>query len=178
LFKGRPCDENGVFLSLGTLPPPLVERPADDWTPFRNRIEFKAAKFLFCKDQMSASHIDTLLDLWAATLAKHDDHLPFANHRDLYQTIDSIPLGDVPWQNFTVKFCGDKPDVDIPPWMNCSYDVWFRDPCEVVCNMLANPMYVDEMDYQPYCEYASATNEHQWKDFMSADWAWDQAVSF
>ncbi|KAG1880232.1 hypothetical protein C8R48DRAFT_744596 [Suillus tomentosus] len=175
LMVSRPCDENGVFLSPGTLPPPLVERPADDWTPFRNRIEFEAAEFLFCKDQMSASHIDTLLDLWAATLAKHDDHPPFANHRDLYQTIDSIPLGDVPWQNFAVKFCGDKPDVNIPPWMNGSYDVWFRDPREVVRNMLANPMYADEMDYQPYREYASATNERQWKDFMSADWAWDQA---
>ncbi|KAG1865640.1 hypothetical protein C8R48DRAFT_772635 [Suillus tomentosus] len=174
-LDGRPCDENGMFLSPGTLPPPLVERPADDWTPFRNRIEFEAAEFLFCKDQMSASHIDTLLDLWAATLAKHDDHPPFANHRDLYQTIDSIPLGDVPWQNFAVKFCGDKPDVDIPPWMNGSYDVWFRDPREVVRNMLANPMYADEMDYQPYREYASATDERQWKDFMSADWAWDQA---
>ncbi|KAG2059401.1 hypothetical protein BDR06DRAFT_1069438 [Suillus hirtellus] len=90
-------------------------------------------------------------------------------------TIDSIPLGDVPWQNFAVKFCGDKPDVDIPPWMNGSYDVWFRDPREVVHNMLVNPMYADEMDYQPYCEYASATDECQWKDFMSADWAWDQA---
>ncbi|KAG1787529.1 uncharacterized protein HD556DRAFT_1434418 [Suillus plorans] len=174
-LDGRPCDENSVFLSPGTLPPPLVEHPADDWTPFWNRIEFEAAEFLFCKDQMSASHIDTLLDLWAATLAKHDDHLPFANHRDLYQTIDSIPLGDVPWQNFAVKFCGDKLDVDIPPWMNGSYDVWFQDPCEVVRNMLANPMYADEMDYQPYCEYASATDERQWKDFMSADWAWDQA---
>jgi len=74
---------------------------------------------------MSASHIDALLDLWAATLEKHNDHPPFANHRDLYQTIDSIPLGDVPWQSFAVKFCGDKPDVNVPPWMNGSYDVWY-----------------------------------------------------
>ena len=93
--------------------------------PFRNRVEFEAAEFLFCKDQMSASHIDALLDLWAATLEKHNDHPPFANHRDLYQTIDSIPLGDVPWQSFAVKFCGDKPDVNVPPWMNGSYDVWY-----------------------------------------------------
>ena len=29
--------------------------------------------------------------------------------------------------------------------------------------MLANPMYADEMDYQPYREYNSATDERQWK---------------
>jgi hypothetical protein len=70
---------------------------------------------------------------------KHNDHPPLANHQDLYRTIDSIPLGDVPWQNFAVKLCGDKADVDVPTWMNHSYDVWYRDPPDVVRNMLANP---------------------------------------
>jgi hypothetical protein len=79
----------------------------------------------------------------------------------------------VPWQSFAVEFCGDKPDIDVPPWMNSSYDVWYRDPHDVVRNMLANPMFADEMDYQPYHEYNLATDEWQWKDFMSADWAWD-----
>jgi hypothetical protein len=62
--------------------------------------------------------------------------------------------------------------------MGNSYDVWFRDPQEVVCNMLANPMFADEMDYCPYCKFSSSNNEHQWKDFMLGDWAWDQAVCF
>ncbi|KAG2135326.1 hypothetical protein DEU56DRAFT_738053 [Suillus clintonianus] len=174
-LDGRPCDENGAFLPPGTPPSPPVARPADDWTPFRNQTEFETAEFLYTREQMSGPQIDTLLDLWAATLVKYNDRPPFANHKDLYHTIDSSPLGDVPWQSFSVKYCGDIPDVDVPPWMNGSYDVWFRDPREVIRNMLANPMYADEVDYQPYREYASATDERQWKDFMSADWAWDQA---
>ncbi|OJA11452.1 hypothetical protein AZE42_12042 [Rhizopogon vesiculosus] len=174
-LDGRPCDENGTFLPPGTLPPPPVACPADDWTPFRDRIEFETAEFLYKRNQMSASQIDCLCNLWAATLAKHNEKPPFADHRDLYQTIDSTPLGDVKWQSFSVQYSGEKPDINIPPWMNDTYDVWFRDPHEVVCNMLANPMYADEMDYRPYREYASANDERQWKDFMSGDWVWEQA---
>jgi hypothetical protein len=37
-------------------------------------------------------------------------------------------------------------------------------------------MYADEMDYWFYREYNLATDEHQWKDFMLADWAWDQVA--
>ncbi|KAG1883443.1 hypothetical protein F4604DRAFT_1879062 [Suillus subluteus] len=174
-LDGRPCDNNGTFLPPGTPPSPPVARPADDWTPFRNRTEFETAEFLYTREQMSGPQIDTLLDLWAATLVQYNDHPPFANHRDLYRTIDSSELGDVPWQSFSVKYCGDKPDINVPPWMDGSYEVWFRDPRDVIRNMLANLLYANEMDYCPYREYASATDERQWKDFMSADWAWDQA---
>ncbi|KAG1724585.1 uncharacterized protein EDB91DRAFT_1255178 [Suillus paluster] len=41
--------------------------------------------------------------------------------------------------------------------------------------MLANPAYSDEMDYRPYREYSTDGDERQFRDFMSADWAWDQA---
>ncbi|KAJ8579482.1 hypothetical protein M405DRAFT_895785, partial [Rhizopogon salebrosus TDB-379] len=156
-------------------PSPPIARPTGDWAPFRDRIEFETAEFLYKRNQMSASQIDCLCNLWAATLAKHNDKPPFADHRDLYQTIDSTPLGDVKWQNFSVQYSGEKPNTNIPPWMNDTYDVWFRDPHEVVRNMLANPMYADEMDYRLYREYARANDERQWKDFMSGDWAWDQA---
>ncbi|KAG1732554.1 hypothetical protein EDB19DRAFT_2003517 [Suillus lakei] len=170
-----PCDENGVFLPPGTPPPPTVNRSDDDWMPFQNRTEFETAEFLFKDDQMSASKIDHLLNLWAATLAKHNDCPPFADHRDLYSTIDSSPLGDVKWDCFQVQYSGEKPDIDVPSWMSNSYDVWFRDPQEVIRNMLANPMFADEMDYRQYREFSSSNDECQWKDFMSGDWAWDQA---
>jgi len=53
---------------------------------------------------MSAKNINTLLDLWAATLLKHHDSPPFANHSDLYETIDSTPLGSVLWQSFSLTY--------------------------------------------------------------------------
>ncbi|KAG1865485.1 hypothetical protein DFJ58DRAFT_724383 [Suillus subalutaceus] len=41
--------------------------------------------------------------------------------------------------------------------------------------MLANPSYSAEMDYQPYRKYSTNGDECQFQDFMSADWALDQA---
>lgn len=60
--------------------------------------------------------------------------------------------------------------------MEDSHEVWFRDPCDVVQNMLANPDFAVEMDLQPYHEFATENDECQWKDFMSGDWSWAQAV--
>jgi hypothetical protein len=59
---------------------------------------------------MSAWIIDMLLNLWAATLLKHDDTPSFANHSDLYNTIDSTPLDDVSWQSFSLNYNGEFSD--------------------------------------------------------------------
>jgi hypothetical protein len=42
--------------------------------------------------------------------------------------------------------------------------------------MLANTTYKGEIDYVPFQEYDSLDNTCWWKDFMSGDWAWQQAV--
>ncbi|KIJ06930.1 hypothetical protein PAXINDRAFT_91248, partial [Paxillus involutus ATCC 200175] len=63
----------------------------------------------------------------------------------------------------------------VPQWMNDTFDVWYRDPHEVVKNMLANADYKDEMDYAPFREFSSEGDEQQWQDFMSGSWAWSQA---
>ncbi|KAG1721051.1 hypothetical protein EDB19DRAFT_1962612 [Suillus lakei] len=91
------------------------------------------------------------------------------------QTIDNTPLGDVKWRSFSVKYTGDIPDEGPLPWMTESYYVWFCDPHQVVQNMLANPDYASEVDLRPYREYATEMDECQWQDFMSGDWAWNQA---
>ena len=55
--------------------------------------------------------------------------------------------------------------------------VWFQDPRKVAHNMLANPDFAHEMDYQPFREYDSKTSTRRWQDFMLGDWSWCQAVS-
>ncbi|KAG1835972.1 hypothetical protein DFJ58DRAFT_719199 [Suillus subalutaceus] len=164
----RPCDVTGQFLEDGAPPLPPPDKSPDDWTPYRNRVEFETAEFLYTRNQMSAGNINILLDLWAATLLKHNDKPPFADCHDLYKTIDSTP-------SFKVQYTGEKLAHNIPPWMDQPYDVWYHDPHEVVRSMLANPEYAMEMDYQPYCEYLTDSDECQWQDFMSSDWAWNQA---
>ncbi|KAG2035207.1 hypothetical protein BDR03DRAFT_983812 [Suillus americanus] len=123
---------------------------------------------------MSAGQIDTLLDLWAATLIQYDDSPPFASHRDLYDTIDSMPLGDVAWESFSMSYKGVKPAENVPPWMKATYEVWFRDPRLLIHNILANPDFDGEIEYTPYRDYDD-NNQRCFKKIFSSDWAWTQA---
>ncbi|KAG2755597.1 hypothetical protein P692DRAFT_201801024 [Suillus brevipes Sb2] len=175
LLTGRICDENSNFLDPSTPPPPYTAQSSNDWTPYRNRLEFKCAEFLYTKNQMSAGDIDKILHLWGVTLAVHNDNPPFADHRDLYKTIDATPLGDVAWQSFSLQYNGDKPSGQCPLWMEQSHEVWFRDPHTVVKNMLANPDFKNSIDYVPYREFEEKGEQRRYKDFMSGDWAWQQA---
>ncbi|KAG2138127.1 hypothetical protein BD769DRAFT_1626613 [Suillus cothurnatus] len=68
---------------------------------------------------------------------------------DLYATIDAIPLGEVKWESFLCLYTGEKPEGSYPPWMDGTFDVWYQDPHQV--------------------ERSTTI------DFMSANWAWDQA---
>ncbi|KIO04187.1 hypothetical protein M404DRAFT_143911, partial [Pisolithus tinctorius Marx 270] len=152
-----PCNANGNFLPHGTHPEPRPSKPPDDWSPYSSRLKFKLADFLYMHNQMSAAHINILLNLWAASLLKVGGHPLFSNYKRMYKTIDNTQLGDVKWQSFTVKYTGDLA-ASTAPWMDDEYDVWFRDPHEVTCNMLANPDFACEMDYQLFCEYDTKTS--------------------
>ncbi|KAG2082117.1 hypothetical protein BD769DRAFT_1633461 [Suillus cothurnatus] len=110
----------------------------------------------------------------SVSLTKHCDTPPFADHKDLYNVIDATQLGDVPWQSFSVQYTGECPEV-VPPWMNDEFEVWYRDPRAMAYNILANPTFKDEINYTPFHEYNASDNTCQWKDFMSGDWAWQQA---
>ena len=169
-----PCDEDGVLLLNRKVPPTIQMRQKDDWMPYKDRVAFELTDFLFWREQMSAGNIDVLLRLWAASLASHDDSPPFLNYQDLYNTIDATPIGGIPWQSATLSYDGPLPDQP-PPWMQSKYTNWFRDPRLLFKSMLENPDFTKSFDYRPYRQYdtgGSCCYEH----FMSADWAWNQAV--
>ncbi|KAG1794380.1 uncharacterized protein HD556DRAFT_1236734 [Suillus plorans] len=171
---GLKCNANGAFIDQDAPPPPHMDALPTNWMPYDNRAEFETAEFLFTRNQMSAKQIDTLLDLWAATLIKHNDAPPFANHRDMYATIDATPLGNTPWKSFTLCYNGAKPEQNIPPWMDGQYDVWYRDPLEMTRSILANCALDGGIEYSPYRDYTTEDKQY-WKNFMSGDWAWKQA---
>jgi hypothetical protein len=89
-------------LDPNTPPPHHPTAGPNDWTPYKTRLDFETAEFLFIRNQMSGGDIDILLNLWAALLVKHDDNPSFASHNNLYETIDATPLGDVLWESFNV----------------------------------------------------------------------------
>ncbi|KAI6013170.1 hypothetical protein BKA83DRAFT_4466263 [Pisolithus microcarpus] len=174
LDHARPCNENGEFLLPGAPPLPPSIKTNDDWSPYYNHLEFETTELLFQRCEMSARQTDTLLDLWAASLLRYCDQPPFSDHKHLYKTIDSTPLGGVKWECFKINHLGEKPEVNAPPWMDQDFDVWFRDPCLVIHNILGNPAFKDELDLQPFREYSAENDERCFQDFMSGDWAWDQ----
>ena len=159
------------------LPPgtPPVKHPTDttNYSPYKDRADFELANFLFTKNQMPGSQIDELLDIWAA---KSEDP-PFADHKDLYHTIDSTAVGDAPWSSFSVTYSGPRPEEgeEIPPWMLAEYEVWHRDPRTVLHQQLSNTDFNGGIHYAPFRE-TDANGQRRWQDLMSANWAWKQAV--
>ncbi|OBZ70718.1 hypothetical protein A0H81_09500 [Grifola frondosa] len=173
MMNGQPCNAEGDFLPPNTPPTPPEPRPPTDWSPYKDRIDFETAETMYKRAQIPAGIIDDLLNLWTASMLKYNDRGPFPNHADLYRTIDSTALGDVKWESFEMSYSGTLPESNIPRWMTAKYDVWFRDPRTIVRNMLANPDFDGEMDFAPYMEFVDG--ERRLKDFMSGDWAWQQA---
>ena len=174
----RPCDSEGNFLPSGTPPPPRPSQPANEFFPFRDRLEFEAADFLYSRDQMNAGNIDFLSMLWATSMLKHGGTPPVQGHKDLYETIDAIPLGDIPWQCEKLYYDGELSPGTIPPWQQKEYEIWFRDPQQVVHAMLQNPDFQNQFEYTPFREFVpeSLGGGLKRKEFMSGDWAWDEAV--
>jgi hypothetical protein len=173
---GIPCDSEGYDLPPNAPPPPTEPADTNDYFPFKNEEEFQLANFLFSRVQMSAGNTTVLMDLWAAI--QQADNIeanpPFKNAKDLYDTIDSIPLGDTPWEGFKVKYDGEIPQ-HAPSWMKKEYEVWYRNPLEVMEAQIGNPDFANEMDYAPK-EVCGRNKKRQYTDLMSGQWAWDQAV--
>lgn len=124
---GTPCDSEGYNLPPGTPPPPPEMHGKDDFFPFINEEEFQFADFLYTREQMSAGNIDILMQLMAAwhksrTLKSDGDEFhesepidpPFNSANHMYNIIDSIPLGDVPWEGFKVTYNDDIPEHNPP----------------------------------------------------------------
>ncbi|KAL0957459.1 hypothetical protein HGRIS_001256 [Hohenbuehelia grisea] len=169
LMVWTPCTAEGAPLPPNVPPPPRNVRPNNDWTPFESRSAFETADLLFRRVQMPQERIDDLMNIWNQT-----GSAPFADHKAMLTTIDSSPLGGVPWQSISISYQGTKPAADIPQWMDDENTVWFRDPRELVKNIVDNPDYEGEFDYAAYHEYDDS-DERRYKDFMSDDWAWRQS---
>ncbi|KAI6041927.1 hypothetical protein EDC04DRAFT_2867018 [Pisolithus marmoratus] len=109
-----------------------------------------------------------------------NDWYPFASCIEfkmvefLFTLIDTIPLGDVPWNSVQVEFSGESSEHERLHWMRKSYDVWFHNPNAVVETLLNNPDFDNHFDYAPYCEF-EPSGECQWENMMSGNWAWNHA---
>lgn len=128
---------------------------------------------------MSKDEFNCLMQIWAHTLHPHDDP-PFVDVNDMHATIDAIQHGDAPWQSCTISFkeASDNAEPDSAPWKVKTYEVWYRDPQVILKLQLGNRDFAGEMDYAPKKVYDSEKKKRRYQDFMSGQWAWEQAVSY
>ncbi|KAH9935835.1 hypothetical protein B0H21DRAFT_699140 [Amylocystis lapponica] len=175
VHAGRPCDEHGNYLPRGTPPPPIPEQAPNDWFPYNSQVQFEAAELMYKQAKLSASNIDILLRLWAATLYKYHDCAPFEDTKDLHHHIDNTLVGDVKWQSFQMSYNGPRPDGDAPTWMSAAHEFHFRDPDLLIQKLVSNPDFKGEIDYAIMRQFEpEAPHQRHLQDFMGGDWTWKQ----
>jgi Plavaka transposase len=123
---------------------------------------------------MSAANTDKLMTMVAKF---RDGEFLFKNHSDLRNTIDASDLGDVPWQRSSFRYDDKLPDGQVPGWMTELYEVYYRDPRDVVKNIIADTTSKHAFDYVPYQEF-DEDGDRRYENLMSGDWAYRQAVCF
>jgi hypothetical protein len=172
--SGSPCDKDGYELPGGPHPPPDDNSGPIDFTPFGTRAEFEFTEFLYSEVKMSVGKIDKLLEILAALYPECAPSI--ADHRDLYQRIDSIQQGDIAWDSFSVQYnCALlTPNAPKLPWMDQKFEVWFRNPLHILKNQICNPDFKDEVDYAPKQIYYKG--KCRYENLMSGNWAWEQAI--
>ena len=95
-------------------PPPDDLHVEDIFFPYSSHSKFKLADLLFQWVQMAGSKISDLMDIWVACQQIYNIDPtygpPFSSSQDLYNTIDSMEIGGIVWQAFTVEYNGEIPN--------------------------------------------------------------------
>ncbi|KIL54638.1 hypothetical protein M378DRAFT_55115, partial [Amanita muscaria Koide BX008] len=89
--------------------------------------------------------------------------------------LDAIDIGEIRWQSFSVSFKPNEGETTETPWKLKGYDVWYRDPHEVLKAQLSNRDFANEMDFAPKMVIDRQKRTRRYQDFMSGEWAWEQA---
>ena len=102
--------------------------------------------------------------------------LQWNNAEQMYETIDSIPRGEVPWNVIRVCFTGTILEPVPPKWKTEVYELYVRDVRSLMHMLLGSPAFHSEFAallYRQFYRHGSCI----FSNLMSADWAWKQCVS-
>ncbi|KAF8258996.1 hypothetical protein EI94DRAFT_1774037 [Lactarius quietus] len=156
------------------------ESPDDPWLPFGNRLEFEWAYYHYVRLQFLAEDIQQGLDLWRATVSRHNvdsdscDEVLWRNAKDMYDTIDSIAIGRVGWTTHQLSYIGPRPSGTVPCWMDESYELNVWDVLSIFEEQLASKEFDGWFEYTPYEEYTE-NGSCMYCNLMSGDWAFCEA---
>jgi Plavaka transposase len=151
------------------------------WAPFRDRLGFDWAYYHYVRLQSSKLDILEGLNLWSATVVKHEsmhqctaEDVPWHNADALYETIDAIQAGDAPWKTYKFSYMGPKPSTP-PAWMEKTYELNTRDALLLLEQQIAMSEFDGQVDYVTYQEFDSK-GDCIFSNLMSGDLASHEAV--
>lgn len=150
--------------------------PENAWYPFEKQFWFEFAHHHFVRAQASEDNINVNLDLLKAAVTQSNGNLkfPWLSAKKMYETIDQIQAGPVPFRSYDFQYCGPMPPSP-PKWMTQTYELYARDPRHVLQQQLSTPEFADHFTPIPYHQF-KPDGERIFSNLMSGDWAWDQAV--
>ena len=117
--------------------------------------------------------------VWGLTLSsKIQDHVDpsFMNKDMLIEAIDKL-LHGVKWTYRPIHLNGDVLDDNGKP-MTEQLELWYRDPVEVVRELMGNPIFREVMKYTPervFCDPAGT--EAVVNEMWTAEWWWEMQVT-
>ncbi|KAK0220037.1 hypothetical protein IW262DRAFT_1461264 [Armillaria fumosa] len=116
--------------------------------PFKDDDEWELAKWLI--KNMGHTAAEEFLKL--PIIASHAQP-DFKNKQQLYDCIDVLPQDEgTRWHCYEFEYEGDIPDEKDPMGMRMRQEhleMWYRDPVEIVHELIGNPIFKDIMAYAP-----------------------------
>jgi len=104
--------------------------------------EFEVADFLYHRNQMSASDIDTLLNLWGASTGTQGGAPLFQTTETCMILLTQLHLA-TPMESFSLRLMGIDLKAKFSSWMDTDYNFWFCNPHQLVHNIISNPDFKD-----------------------------------
>ena len=119
IFSGTPCNETGKNLPPHS-PPPREQLHVDNnpnWQPFNSCHDFDLTWYHFVKCKSSECEVNQGLNLWVASVLQYSGASTWKLATELYDTIDNIQHGNVPWKTYSLHYTGPLPPSP-PQWIH------------------------------------------------------------
>ncbi|KZV93297.1 hypothetical protein EXIGLDRAFT_646321, partial [Exidia glandulosa HHB12029] len=144
------------------------EKGVNPFAPFLDEGEWELAEWIIDAG-VGQTDTDKLLKL---RKIQQNCGLSFLGKRDFLKKIDSLPQG-VPWNVKKVRVIGDVKDENGDN-MAEDLELWYRNPVDVVKDLLSNALFEDLLVYEPVRAFLEESKETRAIDEMwTADWWWE-----
>lgn len=132
-----------------------------EWGPFPSKVDWDFAKWAKT-EAVSNGAVNRLLDIEG-----FNAQLRTKSMRDINRRVDALP-SPASFQHTEISLMSG----------NCVFDLYWRDPLELVADLLADPSYADHMTWVPTHHYAGGREGSRlYNELPSGDWMYETQAS-